>query len=658
MQLLWLHLRNFKGARDVRFEPNGQNISVFGRNFCGKTTLFDAYLWLLFGKDSENKADFDIKTTVGGKVIPNLEHTVEGLFKVKGEDLKLKRVYKEVYTKKRGSADSEFTGHTTDYFVNGVPVQKKEFDATIEDICSEQTFRMLSDVAFCPTKLPWQDLRKVLVEIAGDVSDADVIATQKSLADLPSILGSHSIDNYKRIVASRKAEINTQLDRIPVRIDELNRSLPTDNSFLSLEALIKGEEEAKAKANDLRNQLAQVSSGGAVANKMVELRQVESDIQALMTRIKQESNAGYDILNQKVRDKQAEANTIFASLKSIERERTEKQTRIAADSSKREVLRKRWQELQDLAFESNVVDSCPSCGQSLPAEKVAAAKEKALSDFNLSKAQQIEQVTREGKALKEAQETLEGELHGIDERIEAIRQDEIRVNSELSDLKSKLSSMQVATPDFSTNPEFVALTQKKSALESEIADLRQSSASETERLQSEIQAAQIEADRFAQGRNLITSAESTKKRIAELEAEQKALAAEFEKLSQHTYLIEEFIRAKVKMLTERINGHFQITSFKLFDQQVNGGLSECCEPTIDGRSYGGSLSTSERINVGLDIINTLARHYKFAPPVFIDNQESISNPLATEGQQIRLVVSPSDETLRFVTDQPQQALIA
>jgi recombinational DNA repair ATPase RecF len=143
VKLIKLSLKNFKGTRAFVLDARGGNVTVYGDNATGKTTLFDAFTWLLFDKDSQGRKDFEIKTLdASGQPMHGLEHEVEAVLQVDGKTVTLRKVYKEKWTKKRGSAQAEFTGHTTDYFVDGVPVKKAEYDARIASICDETVFKL------------------------------------------------------------------------------------------------------------------------------------------------------------------------------------------------------------------------------------------------------------------------------------------------------------------------------------------------------------------------------------------------------------------------------------------------------------------------------------------------------------------------------------
>jgi hypothetical protein len=128
--------------------------------------------------------------------------------------------------------------------------------------------------------------------------------------------------------------------------------------------------------------------------------------------------------------------------------------------------------------------------------------------------------------------------------------------------------------------------------------------------------------------------------------EERKLAAEYEDLEQELYLTEEFIRTKVRLLEDKINSKFRMARFKLFEVQVNGALAETAETMYNGVPYS-NLNNGARINVGLDIIRTLAKHYNFYPPIFIDNRESITELIDVSPQQtISLIVSEKDQELR------------
>ena len=180
VKLMELSLLNFKGIRKIRVRF-GDETYVYGRNATGKTTLMDAFLWLCFRKDSQGRTDHEIKTLdSNNQPYRKLEHEVTGMFEVDGEKIELKRVYREKWVKKRGSAKEEFTGHEVEHFWNGVPLSETEYKAKIAELFDENVFRLVTNTSYF-NSLKWQDRREVLVQIAGEVSDDEVFAQVSTL---------------------------------------------------------------------------------------------------------------------------------------------------------------------------------------------------------------------------------------------------------------------------------------------------------------------------------------------------------------------------------------------------------------------------------------------------------------------------------------------
>ncbi len=626
MKLIRLSLENFKGCRALTVEPLGENLNVYGDNGTGKTTIADALFWLLFGKDSLNRADFEIKTLVDGQPVPGLSHSVEGTFDV-GERIALKRAYREVWESKRGAVDKTFAGHTTDYWINSVPVQKKEFDARIASICDEKTFRLLTDPNHFCSVMPWQDRRKALLALVGDVSDADVIASNPALAGLPAILEGRTVEDHRKVVAARKREVNDELKALPSRIDEATRAIPgaSKPDPAALDA-------ARAELAALQERKAEASAGGEAARLSIELREVKNTISELMSEMRRRNGEAHqsaliehrESLNER-RKLQDDADAVKRSIQRVEshRQRVESDLKKAYADYARE---------KDLTFSGDLV--CPACSQALPEERVAEATER----FNEQRAARLARLIDLGKGLKI-------ELADADVELESAK-------SKLATLAAQLD----ATPepvapapdpvDETTHPDYPELAARANCLSQRLEELRKGSADAMAAIDGSIREVQTRIQTLERAEADRATAERLQGRILELKARQKELGAEAERIEGELYLTEEFVRTQVSLVTDRINDRFRVARFKLFDVQVNGAIAECCEATVNGVPYG-SLNHGSRLNVGLDCIDALAEARGFAPFVVIDNAESVTQILPTIGQQIRLVVSAADAELRF-----------
>ena len=136
-----------------------------------------------------------------------------------------------------------------------------------------------------------------------------------------------------------------------------------------------------------------------------------------------------------------------------------------------------------------------------------------------------------------------------------------------------------------------------------------------------------------------------KERMEALRQEARESGQQLEELDKLLFLCDEFSRCKVRYIEDQINGRFRLVRWKLFQEQVNGGLADCCEATVDGVPYR-SMNNGSRVNAGLDVIRTLSEHYGMRVPLFIDNAESVTGLLPVGSQTVRLVVSAGDKKLR------------
>lgn len=653
MKLSALRLRNFKGAESVKVEPRGSDITIYGDNAVGKTTIADALYWLLFGKDSLNRADFDIKTRdAQGRELHNLEHEVEGDFSLDGSAIKLRKVYHETWQRKRGNLEAEHTGHTIDYFVNTVPVQKKDYDDQIKGICDEKRFRLLTDPTYFNTQLHWQDRRKALIDICGDVTDADVIGSSFELSELPSLLGTHSLDNFRKILTSRKREINEEIQKIPVRADEAKRLAGT-----SVPGAVEDLNALREELNSLQERRAAVNSGGEIADKQAEIQRINAEMIEAENRLKAEASKAYDRVSAEYRAKNQEAETARQEMARKEGQIKSAEQMIQGFAKTREELRAKFLEESAKTFEFTGVDSCAACGQALPSERVQAARDMAEGNFNEAKARMLEDIQTRGREARQKQEELEARTETARAELEQLRTRVEALDNEAAAAKAQRDSTQIGEVDVTKSAYWTELRTKKQTLEREVEAIRSGQTNSLEHINQMIAVVngRIQAGTEASAKR--KQIEDAKKRIEELGDEQKKLAAEFEELQRQFELTELFIRAKVRLLTERINARFELATFTLFEEQINGGLVECCEAMYGGVPFGG-LNHGSQVNVGLDIIRTLQNHYGFHPPVVIDGAESITRFIPMDCQVIKLVVSEPDKSLRFEIHEQKELLTA
>lgn len=648
MKLLELKLKNFKGIKSLELKANGEDLKIFGDNATGKTSIYDSFLWLLFDKDSQNKSDFAIKTLdKDGNVISGLDHEVEGVFEVDGETITLRKVYREKYTKKRGSATSEFSGHETDHLIDGVPVTKTEYTKRVAEIAPEEQFKLLTNPAYFNEILKWGDRRKILLDVCGDISDEDVIKSDPELGRLPALLGKRKLEDHKKIVMSRRTEVNKELDRLPVRIDEVHQGLP-DISAIENPGAIESDlaKLAKAKA-EKEAELANLINGGNAGETKQKVAELGAQMLTIETAYKREHAGKVGEIEAKIKDCKDTIRDVQyqISTKTMALESSRKSLEILEKSIID--LRDKWHEVNRQELELCVDESCPTCGQDLPVDKVQEARDKATAEFNANKAQKLADINGAGKSTKQELEKVTVKITDLEKEIAEL-ESSLELHAEANaKLNGELAKVNATAEDYKEQVDYKKLVSEKDKLQKALEGDRSGIEPEKERTEAEINTIRVAEDAINEAKANLKLHEQGLKRIAELKEQEKELAAEYEKLEQDLNLIEAFIRAKVSLLTDRINSKFERARFNLFEVQVNGGLNEICETTFGGVPYSSGLNNAARINVGLDIINTLSEHYGFTPPIFVDNAEAVTELIPVKGQLISLIVSEKDKSLRI-----------
>lgn len=671
IKLLNLRLVNFKGIKEFELAADGQDVNGYGDNGTGKTTLFDAFVWVLFDKDSSNNSTgkFDLKTLDNGQPISKLNHEVEVTLLVDGKELKLKKVYKEKWTKQRGSNTESFSGHTTDYFIDDVPSKKKEFDESIKEIVSEDVFKLLTNPSqFNDDRvLHWKERRALLLEIAGDITDEDVIATNKSLGKLLDALNGKSIDDHKKIVAAKRKEINERIKEIPTRVDEIHRNMP-DLTGLKESDINSQAEKLSLEIEQKQEQINSIRNGSEVNEIKKQISDIELKISGVRNEHTQNEQQEVFKLQTKLQEEQSNLAILQGDVKGKMQQKAMNDERIKEIEGQLVDLREQFklsqeqlkeQTEQEFNHEENCV--CPTCEQDLPEGKV----EEAVANFNRTKSKLIEKIqnriddlNKKGPELGGKKAEIEQDNEAVQAAIDKITEQGTKKKKDIEILEEKIKKAKSTVTPIDENEKYKGLMEQKESLEQQIEQLEQSVYESVNTVQKEIESLKEQQSKHQIDLSKIAQSKQSGERIAELEAEEKQLAAEYEELEQQLYLTEEFTRTKVNLLTEKINSKFKYARFKLFDEQINGGLTETCVTTYEGVPYNSGLNNAARINVGLDIINTLSEHYGVQAPIFIDNAESVTKLTDIDAQIISLIVSEQDKQLRIETKSEKESEVA
>lgn len=657
-------VRNFKGISNFELVAKGNNLDVRGDNGTGKTSLYDAFLWCLFGKNSQDQSDtkFDWKPLdQDGNERHRLETFVNVEFDIDGVAKVFSRTITEKWTKKRGSIVDTFDGHTTAYHIDGLKVTQKDYKAEIEALGGESLFQMLTKVNYFAEVMKADDRRKILLEMAGDVSEADVIVSNKELAKLPEILDGKSVEERTALVKQAMKQVNKDIKELPGRIDEAQRSLPDIEELdkqelatrkLALQAdLSRAQDElAAAKTNQLTSELkarrAELKAKFAEAERLYALDEAKKSADALaleqdkLNRMR-ESSAGIE----------SERHEAVSNLRKAKDGRESAENEIRKLEKWNEDARAEFEKLQSETFpEFNEHRlTCPVCGQNYGEEKMAEIKakyEREKAGFNEMKSDKLKDIRSQGKKNAAEIKLLKSD---IEEGSDYIKELELKIKEldslleikakDISEQANRIKDLTREAPTFRTTPEAKALIEEGEEINAKLESLDRDQAAVVLEIEAKVGAILAEINEVNDLLYRFELHAKQQERVDELIAKEQSLGLKFGELEQQLMVLEEYVRTKVSLLTETINNQFRIVKFKLFDTAINGGLIECCEPTVGGANYSTGLNNAARINAGLDIINALMSHYDLHLPLFVDNAESVNELIEVDTQVITLSVS-------------------
>lgn len=657
-----LGMKHFKGITNFSFKINGKNASIFGDNGTGKTTQFDAFLWLLFGKDSTDRSNFKVKPQdAQGNDIHMLQTEVEATLLIDGKPLKLKKMQEEKWTKHQGSEHKVLTGNTISYWWDEEPVKEGEYKKRIGELIDENIFRMITNPMYFNTRVDWKDRRKILLEICGDKTDEEVIASDVKLAKLGEILNGKSIEAYKNILADKLKALNKQRADIPPRIDELMLALPKEQpDYSAVEAELQGYKDILMGIElEMTNA---TNAAEAYRKKQQELYGLKGKLENVKARIDSEAGAVRRALIDEKIKLQNEKYQLEAQKGSITNQVALYKKTIEDNAIKREQLLNEWQsltmELKNIMTAQFIEPSednfvCFACGQDLPedAKEAKLAEMRAKFEENHKKnianiESAIERNKAAGLALKKETDTLKDSIEKYKATIE-------QTNARLQEIDTRIAEIDAillqptVTPDYTANAEYASLQAQIEALQSELAAPVQDVNANLLQNKREIQAKIDECNRILNNR---TVAENTRKRIEELKDEEKRLSEQISELEGHKYLLDQFVVQKVKLLEDTVNSRFKYVTFKMFEVQVNGGIAETCEALVNGVPFS-DANHAGKVNAGIDCINALCAYYGVTAPIFIDFRESVTKIIDTDSQVINLIKNESDKALRVEVEE-------
>ena len=632
-----LVIQDFKGISNLTVPFSDGMTNVYGDNATGKSTIYDALMWLLFGKDSSGRSQFEIKPVDRPGAMP----TVMGEFELNGSPMRLRKIMKEVWSSPRGSAQKVFSGHTVEYSINEVPYKEREYMDRLCAVVDEKKFLMLTRVGQFASVMKWQDRRKVLFEMGSLPDDEDVLACEERFEPLALALEGRTVEEFRKVIEKERRGLRTDLDAIPYRLDELAKQ--------NARIVIPDEEKLKQRGKELQEKIAaldasiaRIDNGSEITDMQARLKEVEAHIAQLDAenrafRAEQKQGTEVDRRPELKRTLERALSDVAACEKRLAMEKSTVDRCLQSI----EGCREEWRTIDAMEYTGD--DCCPTCGQPLPADKVAEAK----ATFEVSKQKQIDIVMNKVESFKTQQAASEELV--------------VRYEENLAEAKSVAEKLQ-AELDGYVPPVVIEIRDMEGYTDRRARLLAEKSALNGKLISAHADQRQLRND-MLNVRDLLSAElregieklgaraalEDGKAREQELYGEQHAIAERLEYIENMIALCESFSVHKCGLIEQTINGPFRLAKFKLFREQINGSVVDCCDVIVDDVPFA-DLNNAMKINVGLDIINVLSDWYGLRVPLVVDNAESVTDLLNIDGQVIRLIVSEQDKELRIECD--------
>ncbi len=643
IKLKFLKLCNFKGVRSFEVAFDNKVSVIEGDNGTGKTTLYDAYLWLLFGKDSTGRSDgangFNVKTNdADGKPIYRLEHSVTAVLDVDGKEIKLQRSLVEKWQKVNGTTD-EVMKDETQFFINDVRTgTKKEYQAEISEIIPEDVFRMITNPYYF-TSLSAETQKDMLLEMVGNIDDDEVAATNPEFIALLDQVNGTSLAKWAREIAAKKKACNDALVTIPASIETAQKLMPESENWGELEKQLK---EVQGKVKDIDAQIADKSAlnEGAYKRKMMlENKRVDMlmKLQNRENAIRMEANAAHNKAVSEIQQMESKLSFNQSTLDGYRNDKMNVDAKVEALNGKLIEMREQFKTIAKEQFPepSGDVLVCPTCGEPYKGENLENAIAKLRGNFEQSKSKRQKDIQSKGKQYKAEYDKAVEQQTKLTGLIAKLEDEALEIKGNIEIKKNNIPVAGNADEAIANDKECIELRNDIAELVNQLqVEVPQADVSELQSEKNNLNAAIADINKRLGKRAMI---ERVTKEIADLEEKRISNNQAKADLEKWEDVYTRFQKSKDEVLMQRINGLFNVVSFSFVKEQKNGGEKITCYCSVNGVPYA-DVNTAGKLNAGLDIINAICATKGICAPLFVDNSESVVDILPTLAQQIRLVV--------------------
>lgn len=638
VKLKRIEISNFKGVRSLTVDFKDGATTISGRNGKGKSTIYNAYLWCLFGKGQKGTVISVQPKDKDNNIIHKLENSVEVTLQVAGEVIRIKRVQREDWSVPKGKTEEMFKGNVVERYYNDVPCSVKEFDDKLSAICNVDDWFNLSSInAFMSLKQ--EDRRKKLISIAGDINEAEILDKYTRLKQ--EVSKGKSVDEVLRQTKSSIKKMQEDLDLIPARIDQQSK-LIVDKDFNELEKKLQTN---RKEQEEIDSTILGIDKSSVLDKYQEELTDVSGQITELVSKHQNEVIKKIDSIKRSITKVEEDIKSLNSNISELEQKKKKKEAEVKDNEAEFKALQEAWQNKNKEDFEEEVSTTCKLCGTELTQEKIQEAQDKALKIFNEEKVAELNKLVKKAEAVKSDINIANDKVSEYDKQIK----DKAKEIENLEKLGKEYNHQYATTPTaeelIEKNKIIAQLREREKEIKEKINSFSNPNSAKVDELRlkkSELKAKETELVKELNQKDINNKC---KELIKELEGSSRNLANNISELSGLEQEIKDYKKELINRTEANVSQYFEMVRWKMYEPNIsNDGEKEICQAIIDGKSYE-EQNTATQVNAGVDIINGLSKALGIAMPLFVDNAESVNELLQARLQTIQLKVTFGELTI-------------
>lgn len=638
-----MEINNFKGVKSQKLDfcPYTE---IYGDNGTGKSTINEAYMWCIFGKNSQGNVVSITPKDEHNRIIAKVESSVRVIINVDGIDYSIERKQKQKWSTNKNGEDI-FGGYNTERYINDIPCGVSEFNNKLSEICKLEDWFMLSSI-YAFMGLKQDERRRILINLAGEIDEAELLKNYPELEEIVanSHLPINDIQVQKRISLKK---IETDLSEIPARIDECYK-LIKEHDFDLIEQNIK---EIENNIVVLKKEIDKIQSSGIEVKIEIlgtALMSIDKQLQEIQESLEKErKNKEFEVMS-KIRKCESDLSIAQSVVKSKEQTLTSISNFRTRKEAKLQELREAWKSENSKEFSA----ICPTCHR--PFDNTTEDYHSLENEFYRNKEKELNYIKDEANSIKSEIDKLIGDANNTEIEINSSKEKIETLVENIKILNNELQSIPSIEHALIAHAERQKLLKQREELVEETKAIKNSPASvevhkQIEEFEKSLNS-QVELLKTYQEQLLQRTINSnTKRRIKELEETSKSLSQDKADCKFILFQIDMYKKDKINIVNNKVSELFEIVKWKMYEPNVsNDGEKEICQAIIDGIPFE-EQNTAKKVNASIDIINGLSKALQLNLPMFIDNKESVTTLISSNSQIIALEVKKGQKQITIKT---------